>query len=91
MRLKCIIIGCVTLLTFSCGKSEIEYVVFESDLNSLFEDVEVIDSQLDELISRGGADKSDLLELKKQINELQEEMQTVFIEEDDVEPSHLRR
>lgn len=91
MRIKTFFFGIVIFMAGSCGDNEIKYVVFESDTNSLFEIVEAIDNKLDDLISEGSADEDDLLELKREINNLQNEMQDAFIDEYDVEPSHMRR
>ena len=59
---------------------ESKQVIYESDLENLYIQVESLSDQLDDLIANGGADEDELLELKSEVEDLQEIMDGSFVD-----------
>ena len=78
--MKKVLLGCTFLFVCSCGYMESKQVIYESDLENLYIQVESLSDQLDDLIANGGADEDELLELKSEVEDLQEIMDGSFVD-----------
>lgn len=78
-------------LLIGCSSHESKFIIFESDIDDIFNRIEAVESHLDDLVSYGEADEFALLELRDEVNSLKTCIEESIIDEDDVEPHHLRR